>query len=660
VDEQGRYHLLFPFDLSGRGPGKASHPVRKCQPYAGSKHGLHFPLHKKTGTLVSFVDGHPDRPVIIQAVPDPDHPSLVTESSHTKCLLTTSGQNLLHFEDKQGHQQIHFQSPTRTTWMRLGKAGGGGAREGLGLSTQGNRTAALGQNDVETVGRNYKRTIDGALSEVEAHAAAKIPVPPGESPAGFKKELIAAQAQKLRESGVENPEALLAGLAEQQAPGLAGSGADASAEYEAMAERLHDRSALEPGEAEDIRSTAGDVQASTAKADQELSAAAPGLDDARKGAQQAKAGKVEIPGDTKAEFKKAGVDPDKLRPHAREDVQRLLEQGGSLAGRNMAGAELSGGRFEKCRLDKADMSGTNLSKTGFRECSFRGAVLDKAVLDKVLFMDFDLAGAGFREASMDQAVFFGANLAGADFTGAKLSSTVLQRADLRGADFTKANLAKVVFLEAKVEALKLGHASLERCVFKDADLSGCFFQGAGMFKCLLRGCNLAGRDFTRASLRCVQFDSANLHGCDFTGADAAMANFMHADLQEAVLDQIEASGAMLLGADMRGAKCRGARLAKACFNQADLSAADMTRADLTHAVLKQAVCKAASFEQAELGFADFSEADLAGTRFTGAVLHMTTMQGARTQDVLWPASGREGVRGRDEALAAAEAWKPSD
>lgn len=163
VDKEGRYRLLFPFDLSGRRPGKASHDVRRAQPYAGSDHGLHFPLHKGVEALVSFVGGHPDRPVILNAVPDPDHPSLVANSSNTKCLLTTSGQNFMHMEDQSGHQHIHFQSPVKNTWLRLGKAGANGA-DGFGFSTQGHRTETVQQNESAFVGGDMQREVKGKAS----------------------------------------------------------------------------------------------------------------------------------------------------------------------------------------------------------------------------------------------------------------------------------------------------------------------------------------------------------------------------------------------------------------------------------------------------------------------------------------------------------------
>jgi type VI secretion system secreted protein VgrG len=46
-------------------------------PYAGSDHGMHFPLHKGTEVLLTFIDGDPDRPIIQAAVPNPETPSVV-------------------------------------------------------------------------------------------------------------------------------------------------------------------------------------------------------------------------------------------------------------------------------------------------------------------------------------------------------------------------------------------------------------------------------------------------------------------------------------------------------------------------------------------------------------------------------------------------------
>ena len=121
LDDMGRYKVILPFDQSGRKDGKASTFLRMMQPYAGSDHGMHFPLHKGTEVLLTFIDGDPDRPVIAGAAPNPEHPSLVTSESQTQCRLTTAGQNRIHIEDMEGSERILAHSPTANSFLRIGK-----------------------------------------------------------------------------------------------------------------------------------------------------------------------------------------------------------------------------------------------------------------------------------------------------------------------------------------------------------------------------------------------------------------------------------------------------------------------------------------------------------------------------------------------------------
>ncbi|PKN32937.1 MAG: type VI secretion system tip protein VgrG, partial [Deltaproteobacteria bacterium HGW-Deltaproteobacteria-20] len=100
LDAQGRYKVILPFDISGNKNGKASAYLRMAQPYAGSNHGMHFPLHKDTEVLLTFIDGDPDRPMIAAAVPNPQTPSPVNVNNQTMSAITTAGGNKIHIEDK--------------------------------------------------------------------------------------------------------------------------------------------------------------------------------------------------------------------------------------------------------------------------------------------------------------------------------------------------------------------------------------------------------------------------------------------------------------------------------------------------------------------------------------------------------------------------------
>jgi type VI secretion system secreted protein VgrG len=120
VDSQGRYKIILPFDLSGRKDGRASAWVRMAQPYAGEGFGMHMPLHKGCEVLLTFEGGDPDRPVIASAVPNPETASPVTDQNQTQARITTSGGNLIHFEDQEGSQRILLSSPTQKAFVRIG------------------------------------------------------------------------------------------------------------------------------------------------------------------------------------------------------------------------------------------------------------------------------------------------------------------------------------------------------------------------------------------------------------------------------------------------------------------------------------------------------------------------------------------------------------
>ena len=120
LDEFGRYKVVLPFDLSGRRNGKASAWFRMATPYAGSNHGMHFPLHKGTEVLLVFEDGDPDRPVIAAAVPNPDHPSPVTGTNQTASEIRTGSGNRIQFEDRQGQERILLHAPAQSSFIRIG------------------------------------------------------------------------------------------------------------------------------------------------------------------------------------------------------------------------------------------------------------------------------------------------------------------------------------------------------------------------------------------------------------------------------------------------------------------------------------------------------------------------------------------------------------
>jgi len=120
LDDLGRYKVKLPFDQSDMDGGKASRWVRMSQPYAGADHGMHFPLHKGTEVLLTFVDGDPDRPVIAGAVPNAETISPVTAANQTESVIQTGGNNKIRIQDFAGSERIIMETPAANSWIRVG------------------------------------------------------------------------------------------------------------------------------------------------------------------------------------------------------------------------------------------------------------------------------------------------------------------------------------------------------------------------------------------------------------------------------------------------------------------------------------------------------------------------------------------------------------
>jgi len=154
LDEVGRYRVKLAFDRSKPADGTASHAMRMVQPYGGSDHGVHFPLHKSAEVLLLHVNGDPDRPIIAGAVPNPDVPSVVTGANQTQSVIRTAGHNELRFEDLKGSEQI-FMHATKDRVTEV----------------LNDDTETIGRDEKISIGRNKDESI--ALASQEKVGAAK-------------------------------------------------------------------------------------------------------------------------------------------------------------------------------------------------------------------------------------------------------------------------------------------------------------------------------------------------------------------------------------------------------------------------------------------------------------------------------------------------------
>ena len=100
LDDQGRYIVRMMFDTSGaEGRSAFSHRVRMAQPHVGTQWGTHMPLKPGTEVVVAFIDGDPDRPVIVGGVPNPLTRSVVVQKSAPAHRIITATGIMIEMKD---------------------------------------------------------------------------------------------------------------------------------------------------------------------------------------------------------------------------------------------------------------------------------------------------------------------------------------------------------------------------------------------------------------------------------------------------------------------------------------------------------------------------------------------------------------------------------
>ncbi len=175
LDDHGRYKVILPFDLSGRKDGKGSTWLRMATPYAGADHGMHFPLHKGTEVLLTFIDGDPDRPIIQAAVPNPEAPSVVTSAGQTSSRIESGSGHKVVLEDQEGKESVGLfcsNGDGDGSWLWMGKR----SPESMHVKSKGNKHELVcGQEDSIVLGSENYVTV-GSHMDVKIGTASEFVV----------------------------------------------------------------------------------------------------------------------------------------------------------------------------------------------------------------------------------------------------------------------------------------------------------------------------------------------------------------------------------------------------------------------------------------------------------------------------------------------------
>ena len=338
-----------------------------------------------------------------------------------------------------------------------------------------------------------------------------------------------------------------------------------------------------------------------------------------------------------AKLKEHGLDADAIRPLTREEVQRMYDQGRSVAGAiltdvDLSGLDLSGIDLSGCQLKRTSFKGTKLdnakliqamgNEADFSEASLAGADLMRGMFNKAKFRESSLSGANAHQASFKNSDFSKAALRDANFDMAILEKTDFTEADLNGArikmcivsgaadraDFRNASIRKSMFKSSTMNGADFRDASVNEALFNSVEARKSDFSGANLDK-LRTGRNsiFTDSDFTNSTMR-----GAALRESDFTGSD-----FRGANLENGMIDNSQ-----MVRANLNGVSAKGAR-----FNKSNLEAASMRAANIHKGGMRKARLVDTDLRGSNLFAVDFYKSVIGNTRFEAANLKRSQLHG---------------------------------
>lgn len=155
----GRVRVKFPWD---RSDDQSSCWIRVSQNWAGSNWGGMFMPHIEHEVLVGFLEGNPDRPIIVGRVYNAHNmPPLDLPANESKSIIRDHGGNEIIMEGEEGSQRITMYSPTGETKLNMGAPNS--PREGFSLETLLDQNVEIGGNVTEWFKANEEKKVDGSL-----------------------------------------------------------------------------------------------------------------------------------------------------------------------------------------------------------------------------------------------------------------------------------------------------------------------------------------------------------------------------------------------------------------------------------------------------------------------------------------------------------------
>ncbi|MCR4266322.1 type VI secretion system Vgr family protein [Nitratireductor sp. ZSWI3] len=160
-DQYGRVKLWFPWDRYAKKDGTDTCWVRVAQNWAGGGWGGQIVPRIGMEVMVAFIDGDPDKPLIVGFVPNPDNkvpydlPANKTKSVFRTNTHKGQGFNELSFEDEAGREEVYLHAQ-RDNRIHV--------ENSRSKRIDNNQSESIGHNKTIEVGNNHHEIIGGNMT----------------------------------------------------------------------------------------------------------------------------------------------------------------------------------------------------------------------------------------------------------------------------------------------------------------------------------------------------------------------------------------------------------------------------------------------------------------------------------------------------------------
>lgn len=153
ADPQRMIRVQFPWDSE-----RNSCKLRVLQGYAGSGWGASFVPREGQEVLVDFINGDPDRPIVVGAMYNKDNPGPKYTTTQSGWLTQSGNANEFRFDDKGGAEEIYMKAGKDYNFV-VANNETGAVQNDQSLAVSNMRAVDVGADETKSVGANQTLTV---------------------------------------------------------------------------------------------------------------------------------------------------------------------------------------------------------------------------------------------------------------------------------------------------------------------------------------------------------------------------------------------------------------------------------------------------------------------------------------------------------------------